>query len=332
MLRRRLFFAYGFFLACLMGFGVAEIYLRFFPPVDIHQYLGEHSPMKGVFVQDEDFGLGFVSLETLRANNPHTLASSVSFSDNQYDRTWVCFGNSFVHGQGNLVDSLRAYVPDRPVFKLDRAELLLVHFAQIKTLLENGFHPERILIVLMPVDIGELGKQSLDSVFVTSKGALTYKPWIPPSLPGGIIRQSRFAFTAWVRSNWHHTNSHYHASNLYDQVTDRLQKDFRSIFTSLGSLSQKHNVPVTLIFIPRSRQTRGKSGFAFQDVMISLAREANLDTLDPREEFLSSPRVTDLYIPDGHLSSLGNKVLIDALLQHMETKVTLNNLDGGVKK
>jgi hypothetical protein len=66
--------------------------------------------------------------------------------------------------------------------------------------------------------------------------------------------------------------------------------------------------------------------------MISIAREANLDTLDPREEFLSSPRVTDLYIPDGHLSSLGNKVLIDALLQHMETKVTLNNLDGGVKK
>lgn len=332
MLRRRVFFIYGFFLACLMGFGVAETYLRFFPPGDIHQYLGEHSPLKGVLVQDKDFGVGFASFETLRVNNPHALGSLVSFSDNQYDRTWACFGNSFVHGRGNLVDSICAYIPDRPVFKLDRAESLLVRFAQIKTLLENGFHPEKILIVLMPVDIGELGKQSLASVFVTSKGALTYKPWIPPSLIGGIIRQSRFAFTAWVRSNWHHTNSYYRASHLYDQVSDRLQNDFRSIFSSLGSLSQKHNVPVTLIFIPRSRQTRGKSGFAFQDVMVSIAQEAGLDTMDPREAFLSSQRDADLYIPDGHLSSLGNKVLIDALLQHMEIKVTLNNLDGEVKK
>lgn len=321
-----MFFSFGLFLACLIGFAIAEVYVRFFPPSDIYPFLGEQTPLKGNYVSDKDFGVGFASFEVLRANNPHAFGPSVSLTDGKYTNTWACFGNSFVHGTGNLVDTIRSNVPSQPVFKLDWAESILGRFAQIKTLLENGFHPERILMALMPVDVGSLGKQSLDSILVTSAGALTYKPRMPPSLLGLLAEHSRFIFTAWVRTGWNQTDRGYSASGLYDRVDKRLQSDFRKLFTSLGFLSQKHDVPVTLIFIPRSRQARGKSGFAFQDVLVRMAREAGIDAVDPREAFLSAPNPARLYVSDGHLSMPGNKMLLEELLRHLDNNA-INKVD-----
>ena len=84
---------------------------------------------------------------------------------------WAFFGNSFVQASGMLADTARGRVTDKCVFNLQRNEHLCVRLAQVRVLLEHGWQPERIFLVLMPLDVAPLGSDNLDSLYVTAKGA-----------------------------------------------------------------------------------------------------------------------------------------------------------------
>src|SRR5262245_56727342 len=66
----RLRFALGIALALSMAALLAESYLQFFPPVDLHRFLGDASPLTGQLSPDADFGVGFADLNALAADNP----------------------------------------------------------------------------------------------------------------------------------------------------------------------------------------------------------------------------------------------------------------------
>src|SRR2546423_13948848 len=54
-------FLLGGALAVVTLLALAEAYLRCFPPRDLHPYLGEETPLAGLYAPDEDFGITYRS-------------------------------------------------------------------------------------------------------------------------------------------------------------------------------------------------------------------------------------------------------------------------------
>lgn len=322
--------AMGFITAVILGLIAGEVYLRAFPPRDLHEYLGDASPLEGPFEANPDgFPIKYRSYEALREENPDELTAFASLTGPEHSNEWVFFGTSFVHMSGALFDTVGEMAPDQPRFRLDKRETLLVRLAQIEALLEHGYKPKRIIMVLMTIDVGFLGEQSLDSVRVSRNGAMVFEPHMPDAPFDAITKNSRLALTAWIRTGNHVSNPNYSRTALYDKVPQRIAHDFHRLFTTLGQLSEEYDVPVTIIFIPREDQGIGKEGYAFQDLMIPMAEESGIDPLDVRDVFLNHEDAQSLYAPDGHLSKLGNQLVVNALFRHLgRPTVPIDTPDG----
>ncbi|HJT78435.1 MAG TPA: hypothetical protein VJ739_14625, partial [Gemmataceae bacterium] len=311
-------FLLGAALAAGLLAGLAEGFLRLFPPRDLHPYLGEDSPLTGLFAPDADFGLRYRSWDDLRGDYAERLAAFGPLHPTSADPrpVWAFFGNSFFQAPGMLADTARASVPDRRIFNLARNELLEVRFAQVKMLLDNGLEPERIFIELMPTDLLRLGEQPLDSLHITARGAETYRPRLPGGAAGWVIGHSRLAFTAWCRGGWQHGNPHFNRRTLYSGVEPPLYADTARLFADLARVARGHDVPVTVLLIPSYHQVVEGASFGFQDQLGALFRSEGLDVLDPRDAFCRHPHPADLYLPDLHLTAAGNRLLLDAVLRH----------------
>ena len=304
----------GLAAGALVPFLFAELYLWYFAPSDIVRYLGDDSGLVGDYQADNQFGLRFSSWEALVRENPRSLGRRWPLPPRRLARTWAFFGTSFAH---ELAGMVRKHVRRKVVFTLDRRETFLVRLAQIRMLLQNGFCPQRVFLTLMPIDVEDLLRHSISSIHITPQGALTYKPRQPPWGLSLFTRHSRVALTAWVRSGLHQSNPGFRRRQLHSSVPESLRQDMRKVITELGRLSQKQSVPLSLVFIPVRRQSKGQDGFVFQDVLVPMATQAGLDVVDPRTAFVSARSPSELYIPDGHLSDLGNRTLIAELLDHV---------------
>jgi hypothetical protein len=200
-------FVLGCTLAVVFLLLPAEMFLRSFPPAELHAYMGEASPLTGVYKPDEDFGVTYRSWEAFSADAGAPLRPFLPFpGPADAPPIWAFFGNSFVQAPGMLADRVRAAVPKRRVFKLGRNELLFVRLAQIKLLLEHGMQPERIFVELMPVDTLSVGEQPLATIRVTANGALTYEPRLPGGVSRWLVDRSALARTAWFRAGGYRGN------------------------------------------------------------------------------------------------------------------------------
>src|SRR5260370_34426577 len=65
----RWWFVLGCVLAVALLTGLAEIYLDFFPPRDLKEYLGDESPMTGIYRADSDFAVAYRSWEDFCTDN-----------------------------------------------------------------------------------------------------------------------------------------------------------------------------------------------------------------------------------------------------------------------
>lgn len=316
---RHCWFVLGFALAA-GGLGIlAEAYLRLFPPRDLHPYLGEKSPLTGIFAPDADFAVGYRSWEAFRDDNAERMnAFLASHGQPGPLGVWAFFGNSFVQAPGMLADHVRAAAPQRCVFNLGRNELLPVRLAQIKLLLESGVRPERIFFVLMPVDVTVLGEQPLDTMQATSKGAIVYRPRLPAGRAGWLVEHSRLAFCAWVRAGRHRGNPQFNKRTLYQAIERPLLDDLDRLFGNLARLARQRQVPVTVVLIPAYHQITEQASFGFQDTLAGMLRRHGFDVLDPRRAFCEHPGRQDLFLPDKHFNLQGNQVLLAEVLAHVE--------------
>lgn len=312
-------FLLGAALAAGLLAGLAEGYLRLFPPQDLHPYLGNHSPLTGLFAPDADFGVRYRSWDDLRGDYAERLAAFGPLHPTSADARpiWAFFGNSFFQAPGMLADTARESVHDRRIFNLARNELLEVRFAQVKLLLDNGLEPERIFIELMPIDLTRLGEQPLATLQITARGAETYRPRLPGGAAGWVVGRSRLAFTAWCRGGWQRGNPHFNRRTLYGGVEPPLYADTARLFGNLARVTRAHGVPVTVVLIPSYHQVVDGASFGFQDQLGSLFRSEGLDVLDPRDAFRREPHPADLYLPDLHLTAAGNRLLLDELRHHV---------------
>ncbi len=311
-------FVLGAALAAAFLLALAEGFLDLFPPSDLHPYLGEASPLTGLCVPDEEFGATYRSWEALAADNATALRRYLPFRERFASRKpWAMFGNSFVQAPGMLADTTRQVLPEQPVFNLGRNEPFALRLAQAEMLLDHGLEPERVFIELMPVDLVPLGEQPLATLHVSACGALTYEPRRPPEPAGWLVDHSRLAFTAWCRSGLQRGNPRFSKRTIHRRVEEPLRGDVRRLFAGLARATGRHAVPVTVLLIPTYQQVCQGEGFGFQNDLTPLLRELGQDVFDPRAAFLRHPDRPALFLPDRHLTPLGNRLLLDELLAHL---------------
>jgi hypothetical protein len=311
-------FLLGSLLAVGLFGGLAEAFLRLFPPLDLQPYMGEASPLTGGYAPDEDFGVTYRSWDVFCRENAERLEPYLPLEGHADSRpTWAFFGNSFVQAPGMLADHARATVADRRIFNLGRNELLFIRFAQIKLLLEHGLKPERLFVELMPVDLLSLGRQPLSTLQVTGRGALTYRPSLPGAPADAVVEESRLFLTAWIRSGRHHGNPRFNPQTLYQGIPEPLLGDVARLFANLARIARAHGVPVTVLLIPAYHQVLRRESFGFQDSLTALLAPMGYDVFDPRAAFCAYPDKPSLHLPDKHLTAEGNRLLLAELLAHV---------------
>lgn len=219
-----------------------------------------------------------------------------------------------------LAETAQVMRPETQMFFLQRNEPLPVRVAQLEALLGNGLAPERVIFAILPIDALHLGRHSLSSIHVTRRGAISYRPRLPREPLATVIRSSRLASTAWIRSGRHPFDPAFDPRRVTSEVRPTLRSDLQTLLSALNRLAERHRVPATVLLIPNREQIFGTAGFAFQDEIVALCRTAGLDYVDVRHVFEGEKEKPQLFLPDWHFTPRGNGLVLSALLAHLEAE------------
>ncbi|HEY4285191.1 MAG TPA: hypothetical protein VGM62_19175 [Chthoniobacterales bacterium] len=310
-----------FFIGLIAGLAGAlllgELTTRLRPPEDLLLFLGDASPLTGMYRPDPELGADYRSVEDFRERYRERLRELEEPS--RPKQTWAWFGNSFVQAQGMLGDMAQADRPDIRMFYLRQNTELPERVAQLRLLLDSGFKPERVIMVLLPIDLIPLGKQPLNSIAVNSRGAITYR-WRPAPPPlDALLRSSRFAQLAWIRSGRSTGKSPFQPrSQSDDELPITLKKDLTTIFRVAAATCRTHNVPLTVLLLPNREQIFGKAGYTLQDFERERCRAEGIDCFDARNLFVNETDKLSLFLPDWHFTDKGNRMILDALYSHWQ--------------
>lgn len=316
-----------FLLGLLAGLAVAfllgELITRLCLPEDVLPFLGEASPLTGVYRPVPQLGVDYRSVDDFRAQYRNRLRELEQ--PNRPKRTWAWFGNSFVQAQGMLGDMAQVDHPEVRMFYLRRNVQLPLQVAQLRFLLESGLKPQRVILVLVPNDIVPLAKQPLQSLAVNGRGAIVYRLRPPPAPFGALLHSSRLALVAWVRSARHTANPSFRPKLVTDEVPASVRQDLATIFGVIGNLSRTHGVPVTVLLLPNREQIFGKTGHALQEFECERCRANGIDCVDAHDLFVNESDKLSLFLPDWHFTDKANHIILDALYRHWQQQTDANN-------
>ncbi len=309
--------ACGLVVAVATVFALGEFYLRVAPPGDLAPYLPT-SDRTGPFRTDPKYGVQYRSLEVLAADTPGRLDPYLPlFNNPSAPPTWAFFGSSFAQAPGMLADTTRQFIPQRLTFNLGKNEPLPVRLAQAEFLLESGLKPERIFLVMIPLDVHVFAQHGLDQYRATDGGAIAYTPRLP-SVGGGLVLRSRLALKGWTRTTLHLNRPFYPASALPDRVDPVPRADVRTVFGHFAETASRHRVPVTVVLLPNYEQVCKGAKFAVQTALAEDARTVGFDVCDVCEAFRAWPDKPALFIPDKHFSDTGNRLLLSEIIAHLK--------------
>ena len=291
-----------------------EAYARLRPPADIQEYLGDASPLTGIYRPDSVLGADYRSIADYRP------AEAPPFSEIRplnVPQTWLFFGNSFAR---QLSVKARAELPShRILFFREFKDRLHLRIAEARMLLKNGLAPERMIFTLVPGEIAAYVKLPLSAVYVNGGGAITYRVRMPPAPWNQLIAHSRLALMAWVHSGRYQAMPGFRPTLITETVPEIVVADFRRLFGALGELSREYAVPTTVIVFPDRRQIFfDDSKFAMQKMVIGLGREAGLDVFDPSPMLRRYADKKALWDPTWHYTALGDALVFADLLNHFE--------------
>jgi len=313
--RSRSYFAIGLLLGLLVPLIIGEAYVRIRPPADVQEYLGEGSPLTGIYRPDSALGVDYSSIEEYRPFDAPRFSEIKPL--NTTEPTWLFFGNSFARGLS--MTAREAMTSHRILFFREAKDRLHMRIAQARMLLANGLKPERMVFTLIPIEIARYAAFPLSSVYVNRNGAITYRVRMPPSPFDKIVMHSRLALVAWIRSGLHRWNPTFRLSRITEVVPESVELDFRHLFGEMRQLSQKYSVPITVVILPDRRQIlEDQSNFVMQKTVSRLARNAGLDVIDPSEALRRQPDRRALYLPDWHYTPLGNGLVMKELRSRVE--------------
>jgi len=308
-------FVLGALLGVALPASVGELYARLNPPADLQLYLGDASPLTGIFRPDPILGADYGSFEAFRKIYSVRLGELGPLSSPQ--PTWVWFGNSFVQAPGMLGETAQANFPQHRMFFLQRNEPVSLRVAQIRHLLEQGLQPQRIFFALLPIDIEGFGTNPLRTVYVNQNGAITYRASNPPAPLDVVTNKSRLALLGWIRSGDRTAEPGYRRGMTLKTLSSGVRADVTAITGVLGGLSKRYGVPVTIVLIPNREQLFGTAGYHLQDELTKIAHDAGLDVFDARSAFAGVENIRSIFLPDWHFTRNGNQLLLRALIDHL---------------
>jgi hypothetical protein len=308
-------FIVGALLGVALPLTAGELYARYRPPADLQLYLGDSSPLTGVFRPDPIIGVDYGSFEAFRKLYAVRLSELGPLSSPQ--PTWAWFGNSFVQAPGMLGQIAQARFPHHRMFFLQRNESVPLRVAQIRQLLQHGLRPQRIFFVLLPLDIDSFGNKPIHTINVNRNGAITYRITKPPVPLDVLTQQSRLALLGWIRSGDRTAEPGYRNGMALKRMSSNIRADVTAISSVLGHLSKQYGVPITVVLIPNREQLFGTVSYHLQDEVAEIARNSGLDVFDARLAFESVANIRSVFLPDWHLNPSGNQLLLRALIGHL---------------
>jgi hypothetical protein len=307
-------FAVGAAIGLILPLVFGEAYARLRPPADIQEFLGDESPLRGIYRPDPVLGIDYRAVDDYR---PAEAPPFAEIRPLNVPRTWLFFGNSFARGMSETAK--REMPACRILFFREAKDRLHQRIAEARLLLSNGLKPERMIFTLISGEIAAYVKLPLASVYVNRAGAITYRVRMPPWPWDEALNHSRLALMAWVHSGLHYAIPRFRPTQITEIVPDIVVADFRRLFGALAGLSREYAVPVTVVIFPDRHQILGAdSKFAMQKAIIALAEEAGLDVFDPSPALLRYSDKKALYIQDWHYTELGNRMIFAELQRHLE--------------
>jgi hypothetical protein len=309
--------ALGLVVVVAAVFALGEIYLRVAPPEDLARYLPD-GDRTGPFRPDPRYGVQYRSLAALADDNPVRFETyRTLLSAPNPPPMWAFFGSSFAQAPGMLAETARDLVPQRVAFYLGKNELFPVRLAQAEFLLDNGLKPERIFLVVIPLDVCTFAEYGLDQFRATDGGAVAFAPRVP-AIGAGLVRTSRLALKGWMRTTLHLNRPFFPGSALHERVDPAVRADVRTLFVHFAAGTARHRVPVTVVLLPDYEQVCRSAGRAVQDVLAEDARAVGFDVCDACAPFRAAPDKPALFVPDKHFSATGNRLLLATILEHLK--------------
>jgi hypothetical protein len=290
--------------------GEAYLYLR--PPQNIRQFLDGDPALRGAYKSDPVLRMNYRSPELYQPAEAPKLARIPKTSTKP---TWMVFGVSF--GKGISETAARAMQSHRILFFREVNDRMHMRVQQARMILDYGIAAERLVFVLIPLEIARYTETPLSYLNVNERGAVVYSVRKPPQPFEWVVDHSRLALIGWVRARRHNALPNFRLSSITENVPDTVRNDFRVMFGELGKLQREKGIPVTVIILPDRRQVLNDgSNYMMQKTMTALAQEAGIDIYDPVELLRAQPDRRALFVPDWHYTDAGYELVVKGLNEH----------------
>jgi hypothetical protein len=305
--------AAGVVTGLVLPLALGEAFARLRPPKSTHEFLGDASPYIGHFVRDPKDIIRYNSDGLYSLTDLIELSSIPKRSENP---TWVYFGVSFGYGIWEKTDKLK--LPRRVLYFHEMNDRLHMRIAHARRILEYGIKVDRMVFVLIPLEIARYTETPLASIYVNKNGALTQlvRPPRPPF--DWIIDHSRLALMGYIRARFHTWLPRFRLSRITEEFPPIVENDFRFMLGQMAELQKRFGVRITVAVLPDRRQVLfDTSNYVMQNAFRAIGKETGVDIYDPVELLRAQPNRRALFLPDWHYTDEGYELVARDLAAHL---------------
>jgi hypothetical protein len=281
----------------------------------LQPFLGEASPLSGIYRSDPDLGVDYRSVADFRAQYRDRLEQ---LEQGGRPQTWAWFGNSFVQAAGMLGDMAQSDRSDVRMFYLRGNAPLFVQVAQLRLLLQSGLKADRVIVVLVPLDAVALARHPLTTISANQRGAIVYRSPAAPAPFQPLLHSSRLALLGWIRGGKERANPSSQSRLITEDPPACAKVDLQRLFGVIGNVCRKHSISATILLLPNREQILGRAGHALQDFERECCRANAIDCLDALDLFADENNKLSLFLPDWHFTGKANRLILDALYRHWD--------------
>ena len=292
----------GFLIGLVVPLALGESFARLRPPKSLHEFLGDNSPFIGHFKNDSKHIIRY------EADSLYALTDLVPMASLPKEPVWIYFGVSFGWGIWEKTDKLT--LPRRILYFHEMNDRLHMRIAHARKLLEYGVKAERIVFVVIPLEIARYAETPLASIYVNKSGALTQRVRPAPPPFNWVLGHSRLALLGYIRSRMHVWLPFFRLNSISENFPPIVENDFRFMLGQMAELQKQYGVKITVAVLPERRQVlNDNSNYAMQNAFRAIGKETGIDIYDPVQLLRSQSDRRAIFLPDWHYTDAGYELV-----------------------
>ncbi|MBY0533031.1 MAG: hypothetical protein K2P86_13765 [Xanthobacteraceae bacterium] len=292
---------------------LGETFARLRPPANTHEFLGDASPWRGDFTADPK---QIVRYNADSIYSTHDLVPLSTIPKTADRPTWLYSGVSFGWGIWNQTDQMK--LPRRVLYMHQINDRLHMRIAHARRILEYGIKLDRIVFVLIPLEIARYTETPLASIYVNNKGAITQRVRPAPPPFDWVLDHSRLALLGYIRARLHTWLPYFRLSTITENFPPIVENDFRFMLGQMAELQKQFGVKITVAVLPDRRQVlNDNSNYAMQNAFRAIGKETGIDIYDPVQLLRSRPDRRAQFLPDWHYTPEGYAFVARDLAAHL---------------